>query len=649
MAGDDDKAFRPAKPKMGDIIQVSTSEWCAWTGGKPKSDWSGLDDKAAASPSDDYQLRPSSPGSSQKSTKVRETGLDTKFGRNSHLLDFVDVVKAYLERTGMDTISYLEDPSNAGTVVSVVHNYSKFSLADAIASARKLRTDSFDKYDRNNDDSARNWLLDSLEPELKKDVTDRLHPQDGFVAHWLQLIHLVQSTSFNRFTVIKRDIESNLSLLKIPGQNVKELASIFLSKARELDNHGFYEHRLTLCMLDRFLEGGGTNSDVPTMQYRHTLFQLRQKLDKALIEIGRLETDSQNKHMAKENLTYRDICAIAEEEWRKLFDDNKWAPAKTKNDTRRAPANFGANMVETCQPIGKNLTEPMALALMQQLKSNYNSAKAKTECHKCGQLGHWARECKNKPKEQEKTDETSDKKDQQKKMSWKQVPPSSSNPSCTKLGNEFGHPKWKQVHNGKTFYWCQKCGRWSTTHWTAEHKKDVKKGTEQPSSYLAAATGGITLSDWPCAFYGEIEKGYGGDPDFWTLLAPYAPLFFLFIRWALETTYAPVLWFTLGWILAEGPANLVYCLVNDLKGPKRNVWKRFKKSLRRFRRSTFLHHRHRRNQASCKKVQKKKSRPPRPIAGASFGHSTGSAFRPYETCCFKARAGHRNCKLPKNL
>jgi hypothetical protein len=381
------QAFQPPTPLMGGLVQITSSDWCAWTGGKPLADWTALDPTAPTSPSDDYQLRPSSPGSSQKSTRYREIGLATKFTRNSHLLDFVDVVHTYLTRTGLDTITYLPDPSDPTTMISAVDKCSKFDLTPAITAARQLRTDNFDKFHRNNDDSAHNWLLDSLDPTLHKDVTDRLLLDDGLVSHWLQLIHLVQSTSFNRFTVIKRDIESSLTLFKVPGQNVKELASKFLAKARELDNHGFYEHRLTLCMLDRFLEGGGTNNDVPTMQYRHTLFQLRQTLDQALIRIGRLSTDEQNQHMATSGLTYRDICSKAEEEWRKLYDDNKWAPAKTRRDPRAAPPQYGANMVDT--------TNDAILALLQQMKTNLKppADKSTTTCHNCGKPGHWSREC----------------------------------------------------------------------------------------------------------------------------------------------------------------------------------------------------------------------------------------------------------------
>jgi hypothetical protein len=67
------------------------------------------------------------------------------------------------------------------------------------------------------------------------------------------MIHLIKSTSYKRFTNIKEEIE-RLSVHQFEGQSVKDQSGVFLGKAKELENHGFYEHRLTLVMLDSFLE-----------------------------------------------------------------------------------------------------------------------------------------------------------------------------------------------------------------------------------------------------------------------------------------------------------------------------------------------------------------------------------------------------------
>jgi hypothetical protein len=133
-------AFKPIMPKMGGLVQVSYRDWCAWTGGRPKADLNGLDTSAAQYPNDDFQYRPTSPGFSQKSTSHRERGMEIKFKRDDHLLDFLDIIDTYFRRTGIDSISYLADPTNPTITASVVQQYySKFELQEGISKSRDLR------------------------------------------------------------------------------------------------------------------------------------------------------------------------------------------------------------------------------------------------------------------------------------------------------------------------------------------------------------------------------------------------------------------------------------------------------------------------------------------------------------------------------
>jgi hypothetical protein len=265
-------------------------------------------------------------------------GLEIKFKRDDHLLDFAEVIEAYLRQTGLDTITHQVDPQDPTAVLSVVTDYAKFDLQTVITEGRTLQAAKFDRYDRNNDDSAVKWFKNSLDPALSKDVSERLCSTDGFAAHWMQMIWLVQSTSFNRFQTIKQEIESELTIFKFPGQSVKDLASAFISKAKELENFGMYEHRLTLVMLDRFLKGGGTSDEVPTQMYRHHLFDLRAKLDKALMTVSSLDKNAQAQ-MLTLGLTYCQVCTTAKENWKQISDDNKWAPAKVKSDRRNTPSS----------------------------------------------------------------------------------------------------------------------------------------------------------------------------------------------------------------------------------------------------------------------------------------------------------------------
>jgi hypothetical protein len=152
--------------------------------------------------------------------------------------------------------------------------------------------------------------------------------------------------------------------------------------------------------------------------------------------------------MATNGLTYCDICSKAEEEWKKLFGDGKWAPAKTKPDSHRLPAGFGANVAEPDE-------EPSAMqasvnALLQHLQSMSSQQQGYAEskpgnCHSCNKPGHWAQECPDKNNSRPSPASG------QGKTSWKNMAPSKTE-GCTKVEGEGDDVKWKIERNGTLFY-----------------------------------------------------------------------------------------------------------------------------------------------------------------------------------------------------
>jgi hypothetical protein len=96
-------------------------------------------------------------------------------------------------------------------------------------------------------------------------------------------------------------------------------------------------------MLDQFLEGGGSATDAPTMQYRCTLFELRQNLDHELIFIGHMSKPDQDKYMARqERLGYRDIS--------QRLKKNGASSATTENGHRPRPRRTAVALPATLEP-----------------------------------------------------------------------------------------------------------------------------------------------------------------------------------------------------------------------------------------------------------------------------------------------------------
>ena len=110
---------------MGGLLEVAKDTYVPWTGGEPKSDWSGLE-----RPNPNYvepkQHRPTSITSAAKSQHYRTQGIDPKFGRDKDLLTFERKVEKHLTDNGLDSIAYLPDPSDPTESISVITDHGRF-------------------------------------------------------------------------------------------------------------------------------------------------------------------------------------------------------------------------------------------------------------------------------------------------------------------------------------------------------------------------------------------------------------------------------------------------------------------------------------------------------------------------------------------
>jgi hypothetical protein len=444
---------------MGALVQASKDEWNAWTGGKPQPSWVGLKDSTATYESPN-QLRSMYPSSAQKGYNHRKKGLETKFGKKDDLALFQKQILKHLVDCGMDTIAYIEDPADSSVMSNVIKEYARFTLSIA-RKAIITQVILYDKYDRENDRAAIAFLLDSLDLDLSTKLQERIDETDNFPVVWIQLLKLVQSTSIERFENLCLRIKGRRAA-NYSGEDVELLAVDFRRDALELVTAGQYEHNLTLTMLKIFLLAGGANNG----NFQFPLRLLKKELNEALLVIPHMSRSDADRFMIKEDLTYKDICTLAEDEYRSQFDLEEWPPARQSKDSKAPPASYA------------NLTEARVLTLIHQTHSGGGGeSRTKGACHGCGSLDHWKRDC---PKSKPGAPRTGP-------VSWKTTPPP---PDAKPSSIVNGQPVHKHDHNGTEFSWCASCGRWSTTHHSGTHgHKAVETATAS-----AAATANLAFS-----------------------------------------------------------------------------------------------------------------------------------------------------------
>jgi hypothetical protein len=262
------------------------------------------------------------------------------------------------------------------------------------------------------------------------------------------------------------------------------MASDLRADAHQLDIAGQYDPNLTLHMLDSFMEAGGNNNE----DFRYPLRALKVKLGDALLAIGYMSREDSRKHMASLKLNYKDICTTAVDQYRSQFDNQRWPPSRGVSDTRIPPSAFGN--VSHCSPDAVAIAQAYALIQQQQGPSS----KGKDgNCLHCGKPGHWARDCpskrsngKGKPTSSGNRTRSSGPRSTPDPPTWKRIAPKPSEPST-------------KTSEGKTWRWCGKCARLSTTHGTDQHTGPVK-ASKASSSNTPPSVQANTIFPMPSAW-----------------------------------------------------------------------------------------------------------------------------------------------------
>ncbi len=448
--------FKPTTPKFGGVQETASQTWNAWTGGKPKADWSGLEDPTPPV-INATQFRPASVISQSKSRHYRVMGLETKFTRNDELLSFQKKVSKHLKLHGMDTIAYLEDPTDTSRVVSVIEDHAKFNLKEGVRKANSNMKTHFDSYARRDDSEATEYLLASLDPVLENQLYESCKDGESFVAHWLKLIQIIRSVSIERFDKIKNTLKDR-KVSDYPSEDIEAMATDFLNDFKELNGAGMYDQNLTLNMLNRIMEAGGNGFE----DFRYPLRAIKEKLNNKLLAIRHMSYDKAQQIMVEEELDVQSILNQAKETYRALRDEGKWPAASHAKDSKALNKNYGSiNMAKNSE--FKNLVN----SLIQSV--NGSRDKSQDTCNLCGEKGHWARDCPHKKKIKSEPRRSQSTNPKNKSGKPGRTSSKRSNPSSKIPPPKSGESEIKFV-NGKKHYWCAKCNRWTLSHGTDGHK-----------------------------------------------------------------------------------------------------------------------------------------------------------------------------------
>ena len=256
--------FMPTKPKFGGNKEVYKDSFVPWKGGEPQGDWSGLANLTVEVELNQY--RPTSATSAGKAQRSQPLGLTPPFEKSYGLQLLKMNVNQHMNKFGLFSLKYLLHPNNDTKVVNVINNHGLFDKKKGVANGNKMSTKLYDCYERASQRDGIMFLTNLIIPMLKLKLLQTCHDSVSFIAYWFTLIHIVRSTSVERFEEVKKTFKGR-NIKKYQGEDVKPMSTDLHNGFTVLNEAAMYDQNMSVGMINSLLNRESMSNGRNCWQY----------------------------------------------------------------------------------------------------------------------------------------------------------------------------------------------------------------------------------------------------------------------------------------------------------------------------------------------------------------------------------------------
>jgi hypothetical protein len=237
-----------------------------------------------------------------------------------------------MELNGMDTVFYVED--DEGNWKSVLHHHSTFTtkaIEDKIE--EYVDDDLYDKYDLANLKFSATFLINSIDPEMRKDIVPYCRRGITGPELWMRIVADVHSDSVMRMEQLKEDVKA-MKVKDFKGENIKMYSAAMLEKCRELENANALPANICITINNQLTQ-------CSVADFRIEFQALRKELNASLrLYNGKTPAAIKKLAVSKGHHTYDELLEEAGLSYQSLVETNLWGPAVTNKDKGRAPEGY---------------------------------------------------------------------------------------------------------------------------------------------------------------------------------------------------------------------------------------------------------------------------------------------------------------------